>query len=175
MNKETFRKTERMLYEYYHNIQEIERLENKCKILEDQREKIRQDIRETKVTIETEMNMGINYNAEKVQTSSSGTSYAEAETIRQVQKLEEEWKYTRKLILKVHAKIREVKKRNIDLEWYISNMATEYRFVAEMKYKDRLTLNEISQKCRMSISAVARSREKIVFYASRYTSKVVEM
>ena len=52
--------------------------------------------------------MGISY-SEKVQSSSLGVSYAEQETIKQIDKLMEEWKDTRKQILKLHARIRKAK------------------------------------------------------------------
>ncbi|NFB88926.1 hypothetical protein EXN54_20530, partial [Clostridium botulinum] len=68
MNKETFKKTERMLYVYYRNLKEIEKLEYICARLEQQKEKVKKDIKETNIDLEEE-NISISY-SERVQTSS---------------------------------------------------------------------------------------------------------
>ncbi|NEZ84616.1 hypothetical protein EXM68_20550, partial [Clostridium botulinum] len=68
MNKETFKKTERMLYVYYRNLKEIRKLEYICARLEQQKEKVKKDIKETNIDLEEE-NISISY-SERVQTSS---------------------------------------------------------------------------------------------------------
>ncbi|WDU84220.1 hypothetical protein [Caloramator sp. Dgby_cultured_2] len=93
---EVFRKTEGHLYRYYNTLKKIKALEEECKELEKQKEKIRQDIQETNVSIDTELNMGIDYSRSKIQTSNDGTSYAEKALVKEIEKLEKEWIYVRK-------------------------------------------------------------------------------
>ncbi|AAO36632.1 phage protein (plasmid) [Clostridium tetani] len=161
IDKETFRKTEGRIYRYYDNLKNIEKLEYRCMVLEKTKEQLRQDIRNNNVDIETELNMGISY-SEKVQSSSLGVSYAEQETIKQIDKLMEEWKYTRKLILRLHARIRKTKNENAEMEYIIGLLGTQYRLIAEMKYKDKLSLEKIGFNLNMDKSTVSRVRVKIV-------------
>lgn len=131
-------------------------------VLESQKEAIRQDIKSTNIHLEAELNMGINYRTVKVQTSSSATSYAEAETIKQIEKLEQEWKCTRRKILQLYARIREIKKQNAEMDYIIGLLGTEYRLLAELKYRDCLSLEQIGEKLCMAKSTVSRNRVKIV-------------
>lgn len=160
IDKDTFRKIEGRLYKYYRQLKEIDKLEYRCEILEQQKEKIRQDLRETNITIEEE-SRSVTYE-ERVQNSPSGTSYAEAAVMREITKLEEEWKYIRRKILKNHARIREFKKQNADMDYIIGLLSTECKLVAEEKYKHENSLEEIGEKLHMSKSAANRKREDIV-------------
>lgn len=151
-------------------MKKIDRLECKCLILEKQKEAIMQDLRETNVNIEPELNMGISYSSERVQTSSSGTSYAEAEIMKQIEKLEREWKWTRRKILQLHSQIREIKRQNADMDYIIGRLGTEYRLLVEMKYRDCLSLEKIGDKLCMAKSTVSRNRERIVEDISKIES-----
>ncbi|MCS4471119.1 hypothetical protein JQ038_10310 [Clostridium botulinum] len=93
MDKETFRRTERMLYVYYRNLKEMEKLEYICNRLEQQKEKIRKDIQETNIDLEEE-SISISY-SERIQTSSI-SSHCDREIENQITKLENEWKLIRK-------------------------------------------------------------------------------
>lgn len=161
IDKETFRKTEGRVYRYYDNLKNIEKLQYRCMVLEKTKEQLRQDIRNNNVNIETELNMGISY-SEKVQSSSLGVSYAEQETIKQIDKLMEECKDTKKQILKLHARIRKAKNENAEMEYIIGILGTQYRLIAEMKYKDKLSLEKIGLNLNMDKSTVSRTRERIV-------------
>lgn len=161
IDKDVFRKTEGRIYRYYDNLKKIDKLEYKCMVLEKAKEQLRQDIRNTNVSIETDINMGIGYE-ERVQTSFKCISYAEKEMIKQIDKLEQEWKNTRRQILKIHAKIREIKNTNSELEYVISLLDTQYRLIAEMKYKDKLSLEKIGLKLNMDKSTVSRARKRII-------------
>ena len=86
---EQFKKTENMLYRYYRQQREIERLQARIRRNEQRRDEIYKDIKETNVNLDTEVNMAVSFD-EKVQTSNLGTSFAEKETVRQIEKLEKE-------------------------------------------------------------------------------------
>lgn len=161
IDKEAFRKMENRIYRYFDNLKKIDKLEYRCLVLEKTKEQLRQDIKNTNVNIDTELNMGISYE-ERVQCSPSNSSYAEQETIRQIDKLEQEWKNTRREILKLHARIREIKKQNSEIEYVIGLLETKYKLIAEMKYKDGLSLEQIGIKLHMDKSTVSRNRERIV-------------
>ncbi|WP_097025687.1 hypothetical protein [Clostridium peptidivorans] len=166
IDKEIFKKIEGRLYRYYKDMSEIDKLEYRCMVLEKAKEQLREDIRNTNISIETELNMGISYE-ERVQSSSSGSSYAEQETIRQVEKLEQEWKNTRRQILKAHARIREIKNKNADMNYIIKLLGSKYKLIAEMKYKDELSLDQIGNRLHMDKSTVSRNRERIVMDVSK--------
>ncbi|WP_243446793.1 hypothetical protein [Clostridium botulinum] len=170
MDKEIFKKIECRIYRYYDSIKKIDKLEYRCMVLENTKEQLRQDIINTNVKVSVCTNMGIGYE-ERVQTSPMGTSYVEGEIVRQVEKLELEWKSARKEILRIHAKIREISKQDSDMKYAIELLDTQHRLIAEMKYKDKLSLEKIGFKLNMDKSTVSRSRERIV----KYINKIVTL
>lgn len=97
---------------------EMDKLEHKISVLEEQKEKIRQDIKETNIFLEEE-SRSMTYE-ERVQSSSSGSSYAEKEMIRQIEKLKRELKSTIRYSLKLKVKAREIKKEIADIEYAVS-------------------------------------------------------
>lgn len=52
IDKELFRKTERRIYRYCRSLTEIEKLVHKINVLEEQKDKIRQDRSETNIFLE---------------------------------------------------------------------------------------------------------------------------
>lgn len=159
IDKETFRKIEGRLYRYYENLREIEKLEFRCSMLEEQKERLRKDLRETNIEIEEE-SRSITF-GERVQSSFDGTSYAEREVIRQIERLEREWKDTRRLILKNHAKINEMKRQNTDLEFALRLLSDTCKRFVKLKYKDEKSLEQIGRELHMSKSTAHGWREDI--------------
>lgn len=160
ITEDVFRKTEGRLYRYYRQQKEIQKLEYKCLILEEQKEKIRKDLHETNIIIEEE-SRSVAFE-ERVQTSSSGEGYAEREMIRQIGKLEQEWKELRKYILKLHAKIREYKKQVTDVEYAINLLQPQYRRLIELKYRDGVSLERIGNELHMEKSTASDWRDRVV-------------
>lgn len=87
MQKEEFRRTEGLLYNYFKQPKQIENIRHHIELLNQQIDELNVRIKETDVNIDTYTNMGIDYSSEKVQTSFHG-SYAENEVCRQVKELE---------------------------------------------------------------------------------------
>jgi len=170
IDRETFKKIEGRLYGYFSNLRKIEALEYRCMVLEKAKEQLRQDIRNTNVSIDAELGMAIGYE-ERVQTSSTGVGHAERGIIKEISRLEKEWIITRREILKVHAKIREIKKNNSEIEYVVGLLDTQCRLITEMKYKDKLSLEEIGLKLNMDKSSISRLRERIV----RDINKVINL
>ncbi len=167
INKKLYAKAEGRLYRYFRDMEEIDKLENRCMELEKAKESLRRDIMNTNVSIDAELNMGIGYE-ERVQTSSRGTSIAEQGIIKEIEKLQREWKLTRKQILKLHYRIREINKQNADMNYLFRNMYPEYRIIAEMKYKNKLGLEKIGERLHVDKSTVKRKKDKIVKDASKF-------
>lgn len=118
-------------------LQKIKCLELECEDLEKQKEKIRLDIQEANVSIETELNMGIDYSRDRVQTSSSCGRYAEEEMIKEIERLEREWIFVRRRLLKRRAKIRELERKINPLRNNIQMLSEENKSFIEYKYGDK--------------------------------------
>ncbi|AJA42577.1 putative transcriptional regulator (endogenous virus) [Clostridium phage phiCT453B] len=161
INKETFRKTEGRIYRYYKQLKEIDKFEYICRQLEEQKEKIRNDIKETNIFIEEE-SRSITYE-ERVQTSSTGSSYAENECIRQIEKLEKEWKYVRRKLLRKKARIRELERQVTPLKYNINMLSEESKRFIEWKYAEGKSVDWIANKMYGGARSTAyRKREELV-------------
>ncbi|MBY6950330.1 hypothetical protein [Clostridium botulinum] len=167
LDKKLYSKTEGRLYRYFRDTEEIDKLENRCMELEKTKESLSQDIRNTNVSIDAELGMTIGYE-ERVQTSNTGVSRAEQGIIKEIERMQREWKQTRKQILKNHARIREIQRQNADMNYLFRNMETEYRLIAEMKYKEKLGLEKIGERLHIDKSTVKRKKDKIVRDASKF-------
>ena len=159
-NDEIFKKTEGRLYRFYEDQQKIKCLELECIDLEQQKEKIRKDIQETNVFIEEE-SKSITYE-ERVQTSSNCTSYAERALINEIDKLEKEWIYVRKKLLKKRVKIRELERKNINIKNNIEMLSEENKRFIELKYGDKKSFEEIGQVLNMGKTTAYRKREELI-------------
>jgi len=160
IDKETFRKAEGRLYRHYNILQNIKFLELECEELEKQKERIRRDMRETNVTIEEE-SRSITFE-ERVQTSSSGVSYAERALMQEVEKLEKEWIFIRKKLLKKRIKIREIERQVFSLKNNITMLSEENRRFIELKYGDKKSIEEIADSLNMARTTAYRKREELV-------------
>ncbi|WP_243238903.1 hypothetical protein [Clostridium botulinum] len=167
LDKKLYAKTEGRLYRYFKDIEEVDRLDNRCMELEKTKESLRQDIINTNVSIDAELGMAIGYE-ERVQTSNTRISRAEQGVIKEIEKMQREWKMIRKQILKNHFRIREINRQNADMNYLFRNMDTEYRLIAEMKYKEKLSLEKIGERLCIDKSNVKRKKDKIVKDASKF-------
>ncbi|KEH91664.1 hypothetical protein Z962_p0040 (plasmid) [Clostridium botulinum C/D str. BKT12695] len=155
------KKTEGRLYRYYKQLKEIDKLEYVCRQLEEQKEKIRNDIKETNISIEEE-SRSITYE-ERVQTSSTGSSYAENEVVRQIENLEREWKYVRRKLLKKKARIRELERQVAPLKYNIDMLAEESKRFIEWKYAEHKSIDWIANEMYGGARSTAyRKREELV-------------
>jgi DNA-directed RNA polymerase specialized sigma subunit len=168
IDKESFRKTEGRLYRYYNTLQKIKCLNLECTDLELQRERIRKDIKETNVTIDEE-SKAITYE-ERVQASSSGTSYAERALIQEIEKLEQEWIYVRKKLLKKRLKIRELEREISSLKSNIQMLSEENHRFIELKYGDKKSIEEVADFLNMARTTAYRRREELVEDIAKWMS-----
>lgn len=156
-----FKEIENRLYNYFRQLKEIDKLEYKCSVLEQQKNKIMTDIKNTNINIEPEI-ASIDYSMEKVQVSHSDTSYAEAAAIKEITKLENEWTSIKKQILKLHARIRDIKYQTADMEYFINNLSDIYRSFICLKYKDGKSLEYIGDELHMSKSTAFKLKNNII-------------
>ena len=160
MDKELFRKTEGKLYRYYESKKHLFGLNEKIARLEKHKETIEYDIRHTNIRIDPyQGGPGIN---ERVQTSSTGTSYAEQEIINEIEKLERERVKITKRILKTKAKKRELENYISNMDFNINMLNEESKRFLELKYSDKAKAIAISHKMNMAVATVYRIREEIV-------------
>ncbi|WP_099346875.1 transcriptional regulator [Clostridium tertium] len=160
MDKELFRKTEGKLYRYYESKKSLRGLDNKIANLQRDIEVVEYDIRHTNIRVDPYQNgAGIN---ERVQTSSTGTSYAEQEMIKEIEKLERERVKLTKQLLKTKAKKRELENYISNMEFNINMLNEESKRFLELKYSDKAKVIAISQKMNMAVATVYRIREEIV-------------
>lgn len=166
MDKELFRKTEGKLYRYFQSKKKIYSLNNEIANMEHRKEIIEYDIKHINVTIDYYQNgTGIQ---ERVQTSPTGSSYAEMEMCREIEKLEREHIIVTKKILKNKAKIRELESFIEHMNENIGQLQEEDKRFIELKYGDKKNLLYISIKLNMSKTTAYRKREELVENIAEY-------
>lgn len=143
MEKELFKKIEGRLYRYFNSLNIIDTLKIEIEELKRQREIIRKDIQETNIFIEADLNMSVSYD-EKVQTSSSRTSYVENQLIKQIKQLEENLTFTNLRILKKKSKSRCLEREVISLKPIINTLDHEEKKFIKLKYRDKKSMEYVS-------------------------------
>lgn len=173
IDKDLFKKTEGRLYRYYRNLKEIEKLKKVIETLNKQVEQIEDKIRNTNVKIDyyqSGMALG-----ERVQTSSTGTSYAEREIIKAIEKLERELIQKKKKILKLEARIREKEEQIADMDYNIQMLNEEYKKLIEWKYGEGKSIDWIATEMYGGARTTAyRKREEIVESISQWCNIIVD-
>ena len=160
MDKELFKKTEGRIYKYYTCKKKRHLLELEISNLERKLKEVEQDIRRANVSIDYYQNgNGI---TERVQSSPSGSSYAETEMCKEIGKLEIEHLNINKRILRLKAKIRELDNFIRHMDNGITNLIEEDKVFLELKYADKKSLLYISIKMNMSKTTAYRKREELV-------------
>lgn len=160
MDKELFRKTEGKLYRYYLSKKKIYRIKQEISWLEKELKTIEYDIKHSNVTIDYyQKGIGIQ---ERVQTSPTGTSYAEAEMCKMIDRLEREHVEKTKKILKYKSKLREIERYIEHMNKNIELLNEEDKRFLELKYGDRNSILQISIKLNMAQATAYRKREELV-------------
>ncbi|WP_242957633.1 sigma-70 family RNA polymerase sigma factor [Clostridium cochlearium] len=157
----TFRNMERMLYNYFIKDEIIKSKKQLIQMLEKQIDKLEEQIKTNNVKIEPELNMGISYD-EKVQTSTDGTSYAEKAVIRAVEGLEMDKAEKLEEIFKLEKDIMDIERESKIIELNVGMLSEEDKRFIEMKYKERMSVEEIAERINLSRTAGYNKRDKIV-------------
>ena len=166
MDKELFRKTEGKLYRYYESKKKIYSIKEDIAGLEREIKTIEYDIRHSNVTIDYYQNgIGIQ---ERVQSSSTGTSYAENEMCKQIERLEKEHVEKTKKLLKNKAKIRELERYIDYMDRNIRMLQEEDKRFLELKYGDKKNILQISMRLNIAQATAYRKREELVEVIAEY-------
>lgn len=166
MDKELFRKTEGKLYRYYESKKKIYRIKEDIARLEREIETIEYDIRHSNVIIDYYQNgTGIQ---ERVQSSSTGTSYAEAEMCKQIERLEKEHIDKAKKVLKNRSKIRDMERYIDYMDRNIRMLQEEDKRFLELKYGDKKNILQISMRLNIAQATAYRKREELVEAIAEY-------
>lgn len=163
-NKE-FQYTEKRLYEFFENLEELEKTKRSIELVQSQMKEIEEDIKTTNVYLDGEANMGIDYSTPRVQ-SSSKSSPQENGLIAAVERLEKELKKKQDTIVKLREHKRLLKDITEDMNdnIYLSpqRLSDEARSLVEYKYKEHHSLQWIADKTRCCKSGVEYKRKSIV-------------
>ena len=171
MDKELFRKTEGKLYRYYQSKKKIRELNNEISSLEYHKERVEYDIRQANVTIDYYQNgTGLQ---ERVQSSTSGSSYAEIEMCKEIEKLEREHLRINKKILKIKAKIRELEEFIRHMNENVEQLNEEDKRFIELKYGDKKSMIYISMKLNMAQATTYRKREELIESIAEYENTLL--
>ena len=166
MDKELFRKIEGKLYRYYESKKKIYSIKEDIAGLEREIKTIEYDIRHSNVTIDYYQNgIGIQ---ERVQSSSTGTSYAENEMCKQIERLEKEHVEKTKKLLKNKAKIRELERYIDYMDRNIRMLQEEDKRFLELKYGDKKNILQISMRLNIAQATAYRKREELVEVIAEY-------
>lgn len=164
IDKEMFRKTESRLYRYYKQLKLIEKLKNKVVLLWKQKDQIEKEKVELKhLNIDAGLNMGIDYSRDKIQSSPTGIGEAERETIKYIDNLDKQLKYTVKKMLKTNARIRELELQVQDMQFNLSMLSEESKRFIEWKYGECKSVDWIANELYAGARSTAyRKREELV-------------
>ncbi|KHD34350.1 hypothetical protein NL50_17315 [Clostridium acetobutylicum] len=125
---------ENKLRNYYTDIKKINILEEKIKSLKSIKERIEDNIRHCDIKIEADLNMGVSY-GEKVQTSSTGTGYAEGQIIKQIERQEKKAQELQEEITRTLLEISDLSSKNAILKSILDRIGHVYIDIIEMYYK----------------------------------------
>ncbi|SHH06113.1 hypothetical protein [Tepidibacter thalassicus] len=157
---EVFRKIEGMLYRYFKDKKEIERIKYKIISLEGKKNRLEYILSTTDITLKVSIS-AVNYDGINVQTSNTD-SLVERELVREIEKIEEELVKTVKKILKLKTKVTLMEERISDMNYILSKLSDEAKDFIEYKYGHEKTLDEISIRLNTSKATESRRRKNIV-------------
>lgn len=160
IDKETFRKTEKKLYNYFKKDKKINSLKRKITLLNKHIEQIEYKLKHTDISIPEE-SKSMSYE-ERVQTSSTGESYAERTALKITDRLIIEQSRKIDEISELEEEIRNIEADNIIIEENIKLLRKEDIEFLKSKYDKELPDWEVGINLNMSQSKVTRKRQRLV-------------
>ncbi|MFT8313190.1 MAG: hypothetical protein ABF633_02925 [Clostridium sp.] len=160
IDKETFRKTEKKLYNYFKKDKKINSLKQKITLLNKHIDQIEYKLKHTDISIPEE-SKSMTFE-ERVQTSSTGESYAERTALRITDRLIKEESRKFDEISEIEEEIRNIEADNIIIEENIKLLRKEDIEFLKSKYDKELPDWEVGLNLNMSQSKVTRKRQRLV-------------
>ncbi|WP_242874657.1 MULTISPECIES: hypothetical protein [Clostridium] len=160
IDKETFRNTERKVYNYFKKDRAINSLKHKVDILDKQVDQIEKKLRSTDISIPEE-SRAMTYE-EKVQTSPNSESYAERTAVRIVDKLLKEQSRKLEEIADTEEQIREIEADNVIIDDNIRELCKKDFEFLKSRYGKELPEWRVGIELHMSQSQVNRKKQRII-------------
>lgn len=158
--EEVYKKTEGALYGYYKDKKEMENIESEIDLLEKNIAEIESDIKNTNVKIDYYQN-GIEIN-ERVQTSSTGISYAEQEICAAIEKLEKEHATKIRRLIKQKNKLRRMRESNNRMKDNIEGLEKDFQSILKYRYCNKRSMQWIAAELNYSQSTAGRRKDELV-------------
>ncbi|WFD12000.1 hypothetical protein [Tepidibacter hydrothermalis] len=162
---EVFKKTEGMLYGYFKNKRDINMMRHKILVFENKKNILEHIIKNTDISSLQCLNgdiKGINYEGERVQTSIGRESYFEKALLKEIEKVENEYIYTNKKIIKLKLKVAEKEPKVSEVEYITKKLSEEAKLYIDLRYGEQSSFNEIARELHISKSTAERRRGEIV-------------
>lgn len=166
IDKETFRKTEKKLYNYFGKDKKINSINRKISLLKKQIEDIESKLRNVNISIPEE-SKSMTYE-ERVQTSSDGASYAERTLMRITDKLIAEKARKEEEITDLEEELRDIEADNIIMGDNIGDLSEEDKKFLKIKYGEKQKDWQIGFKLGISQSSATRIRQGLVENVARW-------
>ncbi|SMC17273.1 hypothetical protein SAMN02745134_00276 [Clostridium acidisoli DSM 12555] len=160
IDKETFRNTEKKLYNYFEKDKIVNSLKHKIELLNKHVNQIDEKLRSTDISI-PEGSKSIAYE-ERVQTSSTGESYAERTALKITDRLIKEQSRKIDEICELEEKIRTIEADNIIMGDNIGGLRKEDFKFLETKYKKELPDWRVGVELHLTRSNVTRKKQKLI-------------
>lgn len=167
MDKETYRRIEGMLYGHFkEDLKRVVSLRNEIELTERNIKKIDDKIRSCDINID--YNQGGMEISERVQSSSTGTSYAEREIIKGIDNLEKEKAHNIKRLYKLEEKERNLGYKIEKLERNINELSDTCKEFIDLKYnpsnkfKRVLSVREVADEMHIGKDAAYNLKDNII-------------
>ena len=169
MDKELFRKTEGMLYGYYKDKNRLESVRREIETVGNLINTIARNIKTCNVSIDPYQGGA---GGERVQTSSSNSSYVEKAIIKAIDDMEKEKAQRTKKLYKLKCEERNLIYRIEKVEGNIGMLKGEYKKFLELKYNtapgEKMGMRDIALELNMSKNKVYDLREELVRNIAEY-------
>ena len=166
IDKETFRATEKKIYNYFKKDKVINSLKHKVEILNKQVDHIEKKLRSTDISIPEE-SKAMSYE-ERVQTSSNGESYAERTAVKIADKLLKEQGRKKEEIADIEEEIRNIIADNVIIGDNIGDLSKRNFEFLETKYNKELPEWRVGVELHMSQSQVNRKKQRLIENVARW-------
>ncbi|MCD3234307.1 hypothetical protein G8V06_09405 [Clostridium botulinum D/C] len=166
MDKDTFRKMEKKLYNYFGKDKKIESLKRKIILLKKQIVEIERKIKNVDIDIPEE-SRAVTYE-ERVQTANDCTSYAERSLIRITDRLIKEKARKDEEISELEEEIRSVEADNIIIELNVKDLCEEDKSFLKLKYGESKKDWQVGEELGMAQSTATRQRQRLVEDVARW-------
>lgn len=165
-----FKETEEKIKNYFENLDEIERLNLKMERLIDLKEKLRQKINNSDVSLENDVK-SITYDDVKVHTFSI-YSVQERALDKAFNDMEKQIKYIEYDIENIEIQISLLRKENSDIEFVIDKLNDESRTIIELIYKENKNNLRTGIIMNLDESTIRRKKRYIILDIAKFLNNL---